>query len=78
MDVDEMLKRVRLDLPKLAKLSGISLAYLKHLSAGNRAAGDETRRQLATALRAHARQLEADADTLDPPPEGASLSEQAF
>ena len=57
----ELLQRVRLDLPALARRSGLTVGYLKQLSSGKRGAGPGTREKLAAALESHARQLDADA-----------------
>jgi hypothetical protein len=65
MDVSELLKRIRLDFHDLARISGVSHGYIRLLSSKNRMAGPDTRRKLAVALRAHARQLEEDAERLE-------------
>lgn len=64
--MDDLLRRARFDLPTIARLSGIGLAYLKQLSAGNRGAGPEMRQRLAEAFLSHAGQLAADARELSP------------
>lgn len=63
--MSELLHRCRFDFRALAKLSGVSLGYIRLLSSRNRMAGPDTRAKLATAFRAHAAQLIADADALE-------------
>lgn len=57
MDISGILHRLRIDLPRLSELSGVSLAYLKQLSAGNQGAGPETRAKIAAAIKAHRAEL---------------------
>lgn len=67
MRVNTILKQSRLNLPILAKLAQVDLGYLKQLSAGNSAAGPDTREKLAKALRAHSETLATLADALERP-----------
>lgn len=67
MNVRELLERVRLNNPKLSRLSGVPLGYLEQLSAGNQGAGPATMKKLADGIRVHAKAMQVAADTLDPP-----------
>lgn len=71
MNVREILRGSFIPLPVLAERTGLSLGYLKQLSAANNEAGEKARAKLATALRDHADRLRTDADVLDPPPDSA-------
>ena len=57
VQIDAAIRTALLNLRKLSALSGISLSYLKLLSAGRRGASPKTRVALARAFRAHAAQL---------------------
>jgi transcriptional regulator with XRE-family HTH domain len=65
MDVHDILKRMRLDLARLAEKSGVDYGYLRQLSARNQGAGAPTRAKIAAAFRAHAEQLVKDAERLE-------------
>lgn len=61
----EILQRMRLDLARLAEKSGVDYGYLRQLSARNQGAGEATRMKIAAAFRAHADQLQKDAERLE-------------
>lgn len=67
MTVSDMLKEAKLDLPKVARLTGYSHSLLKQWSAGLRTPPPEAERRIAEAFRVHGRQLLAHADALHPP-----------
>lgn len=63
--MSQLLMSVRLDFRKLAKLSGVSLGYIRLLSSRHREPGPQAREKLAKGLRTHAKELEAAAAKLE-------------